>query len=146
MENPDRIVTASIDRTCSVWNLQKQYNECQLFAHEKEVFDVTFGTNTYLFATVGADGFAKLFDQRDPKRATLIFKNPDELPLVRIAWNRSNTNYFAAFAMNNNRILILDRRSPKVPVFTIHKHDNYINAVTWAPGIPYSPLFTLEIV
>jgi WD repeat-containing protein 68 len=54
--NPNRLVTSSIDTTCTVWDIETGQADTQLIAHDKEVYDVSFARGTEVFASVGADG------------------------------------------------------------------------------------------
>ena len=48
--------TASIDTTCTIWDLSKMQAKTQLIAHDKEVYDMSFAAGTNVFASCGADG------------------------------------------------------------------------------------------
>lgn len=52
----NQIGTASIDTTCTIWDLEKQVVFTQLIAHDKEVYDISFSCEEKIFASVGADG------------------------------------------------------------------------------------------
>ena len=52
--DPTLIGTASIDTTCTIWDIAAQKLRTQLIAHEKEVFDLAFQGKD-IFASVGAD-------------------------------------------------------------------------------------------
>ena len=59
------IVTASIDTTCTVWDLNTLHAKTHLIAHDKEVFDVAFVAGSeHIFASCGADGSVRMFDLR----------------------------------------------------------------------------------
>ena len=59
------IVTASIDTTCTVWDLNTLHAKTHLIAHDKEVFDVAFVAGSEnVFASCGADGSVRMFDLR----------------------------------------------------------------------------------
>jgi len=59
------IVTASIDTTCTVWDLNTLHAKTHLIAHDKEVFDVAFVAGSeHVFASCGADGSVRMFDLR----------------------------------------------------------------------------------
>lgn len=64
-EAPNLIVTASIDTTCTVWDLNTLHPKTHLIAHDKEVFDVAFVAGSeHVFASCGADGSVRMFDLR----------------------------------------------------------------------------------
>jgi DDB1- and CUL4-associated factor 7 len=61
------VVTASIDTTCTVWDLNTLHAKTHLIAHDKEVFDVAFVAGSeHIFASCGADGSVRMFDLRSP--------------------------------------------------------------------------------
>lgn len=127
------IGTASIDCTCTIWDIVKKAAKCQVVANTKEVFDIAFCNGTNEFAAAGADGNLCLFDLRAIQSTFIIFQNGDQTPLIRVSWHRANPYYFAALIMNSNKVILLDRRKPIVPVMTLYGHNNYVNAVSWAP-------------
>lgn len=55
-KSPNFLGTASIDTTCTIWELEKQAVFTQLIAHDKEVYDISFSCEEKIFASVGADG------------------------------------------------------------------------------------------
>lgn len=58
-------MTASIDTTCTVWDLNTLHPKTHLIAHDKEVFDVAFVAGSeHVFASCGADGSVRMFDLR----------------------------------------------------------------------------------
>lgn len=64
MQSQNLIGTASIDTTCTIWDIEKETVFTQLIAHDKEVYDISFSPDKNLFASVGADGSARQFDLR----------------------------------------------------------------------------------
>ena len=67
----------------------------QLIAHDQEVYDVAFGDNTNVFASVGADGSVRLFDLRNLDHSTIVFEDSTQTPLLRLSWNLCDPNYMA---------------------------------------------------
>eukprot|EP01059_Diplonema_ambulator_P035775 TRINITY_DN8580_c0_g1_i2.p1 TRINITY_DN8580_c0_g1~~TRINITY_DN8580_c0_g1_i2.p1 ORF type:complete len:372 (+),score=78.76 TRINITY_DN8580_c0_g1_i2:35-1117(+) len=124
--------TASIDTTCSIWDIEAQQSLTQLIAHEKEVFDIAFAKGTEIFASVGGDGSVRLFDLRSLEHSTILFETEDLWPLLRIVWNKQDPNYLATIKVDGNEIIVLDVRVPSVPV-TILNHNAPVNSVCWAP-------------
>ena len=73
-EAPNLIVTASIDTTCTVWDLNTLHAKTHLIAHDKEVFDVAFVAGSeHIFASCGADGSVRMFDLRYSPRKLFFF-------------------------------------------------------------------------
>lgn len=63
--DPNLLVTASYDTTCTIWNVETRTIKTQLIAHDKEVFDVCFSPNrSDTFVSVGAEGSVRVFDTR----------------------------------------------------------------------------------
>lgn len=132
--DPNMIATCSIDSTIIVWDLDTKKAKTQLIAHDKEVFDVAFAPrNKDVFASVGADGSARMFDLRSLEHSTIIYESPNFDPLLRLSWNNYDPNYIATFTGNSNRTTILDIRLPSIPVAQLGGHMANINALSWAP-------------
>ncbi|KAI9146444.1 DDB1 and CUL4-associated factor 7 [Paraphysoderma sedebokerense] len=135
--SPNLIVTASIDTTCTVWDLNTQAAKTQLIAHDKEVYDVAFASGTSdIFASVGADGSVRMFDLRALEHSTIIYESPAEgqsSPLLRLDWNKLDPNYIATFQVDSNQVIILDIRIPTMPVTELRGHQAAVNSCVWAP-------------
>lgn len=52
-------------------------------------------------------------------------------PLLRIAFNPSDSHYIAAFHADCGDVQILDMRSPGAPVIEIKAHKAQVNAIGW---------------
>jgi len=55
------------------------------------------------------------------------------VPLLRLAWNKQDSNYLATFMMDQLQVIILDIRSPSVPVAELQGHRACVNGIVWAP-------------
>lgn len=130
---PRRIGTSSIDTTCTIWDIEKGAVETQLIAHDKEVYDIAWG-EAGIFASVSADGSVRIFDLRDKEHSTIIYESPQpDTPLLRLAWNKQDLRYMATILMDSNKVVILDIRSPTMPVAELERHQASVNAIAWAP-------------
>lgn len=130
---PHRIGTSSIDTTCTVWDIEKGVAETQLIAHDKEVYDIAWG-EAGVFASVSADGSVRIFDLRDKEHSTILYESPEpDTPLLRLAWNKRDLRYMATILMDSNKVVILDIRSPTMPVAELERHHASVNAIAWAP-------------
>lgn len=130
---PRRIGTSSIDTTCTIWDVERGVVETQLIAHDKEVYDIAWG-EARVFASVSADGSVRIFDLRDKEHSTIIYESPQpDTPLLRLAWNKQDLRYMATVLMDSNKVVILDIRSPTLPVAELERHRASVNAVAWAP-------------
>ncbi|RKP40014.1 WD40-repeat-containing domain protein, partial [Dimargaris cristalligena] len=152
-----RLVTCSIDTTCTLWDVHTQQPKTQLIAHDKEVYDVAFRTgSTDVFASAGADGSIRMFDLRDLEHSTIIYETPSSVPtavpgapgaavganpnalkvsppLMRLAFNKQDPNFIATFGMDAASVQILDIRMPGIPVYELRGHRGSVNTLAWAP-------------
>ncbi|KAI9300273.1 WD40-repeat-containing domain protein [Cunninghamella echinulata] len=159
--DPSLIVTASIDTTCTVWNVETGQAKTQLIAHDRDVYDVAFMHGTAdIFASVGADGSVRLFDLRSLEHSTILYEAPPlppstnntnssspsassnfasvisdgSQPLLRLQFNRINHDLLATFRMDSDSVQILDIRYPSAPVAELTKsHQSNVNCFSWSP-------------
>ncbi|CAJ0833024.1 2576_t:CDS:2 [Entrophospora sp. SA101] len=148
--DPTLIVTSSIDTTCAVWNIETKQLKTHLIAHDEEVYDVAFVTNSVdAFVSVGADESVRLFDLRSLKRSTIIYEIPrqpnnniysnhnqqqPQSPFLHLCFNKIEANYLATFHMNSPKVIILDIRNPGTPVTELDGHLGTVNCVNWSPN------------
>lgn len=131
--DPNIVGTSSIDTTCTIWDINKEKPTTQLIAHDKEVYDIGFQEGKHIFASVSADGSVRMFDLRNLAHSTIMYES-DKQPLLRLRWNKKDTNYIAAMHMNDPKIVILDIRRPSKPVIVLPGHaGSCVNAISWAP-------------
>lgn len=161
--DPSLIVTSSIDTTCTVWNVETNQAKTQLIAHDSDVYDVAFMHGSAdTFASVGADGSVRLFDLRSLEHSTILYEAPPNnsnntlggagngssgranhggmgnptgaVPLLRLQFNRMNSNLLATFHMDSSLVQILDIRYPSAPIAELSKsHTGSVNCLTWSP-------------
>jgi len=123
--DPNILGTASIDTTCTIWDMTTQTARTRLVAHDREVFDIAFAQGKDVFASVGADGSLRMFDLRQLDHSTIIYESPGLSPLLRLEWNKQDPNYIATFAV--------DSRRTTTPVVELGGHGACLNATAWAP-------------
>lgn len=154
------IVTASVDTTCTVWDLNTAQARTQLIAHDKEVFDVTFTAGSVdNFASVGSDGSVRLFDLRALEHSTILYEsqsssrtptlsvsspsmsnnsnspsNGGASPLLRLSACERDANLLATFAIDCSVVQVLDIRQPGTAILELEAHAGSVNAVQWAPN------------
>ncbi|KTW26381.1 hypothetical protein T552_02863 [Pneumocystis carinii B80] len=135
------IVTASVDTTCIIWDIEVGEAKSKLIAHDREVFDVSFLAHSAdVFVSTGAEGSMRMFDLRSLEHSTILYETGGELdaytsePLLRVSANTLDQNLLATFHLDSNVVHILDIRFPGTPVLNIAGHDGNINCVKWAPG------------
>ncbi|CAO3587411.1 unnamed protein product [Absidia cylindrospora] len=156
--DPSLVVTSSIDTTCTVWNVETNQAKTQLIAHDSDVYDVGFMHGSAdIFASVGADGSVRLFDLRSLEHSTILYEAPipnssstgrspharnngspaphiGPSPLLRLQFNRMNSNLLATFHMDSSSVQILDIRHPSAPVAELVKsHQSSVNCMNWSP-------------
>ena len=127
------IGTASIDCTCSIWDINTQTLLKQILAHNKEVNDLGFGHDPNVFASVGSDGSVRRFDLRSLEQCEILYETHDCTPLMRVSWNKNDSNYLAIVVMDSPIVSVLDVRQAGVPVVELAGHSRPVNAVDWAP-------------
>ncbi|KAI6189123.1 hypothetical protein M3Y98_00428600 [Aphelenchoides besseyi] len=144
--DPSLIATASIDTTCTIWEVEtgkavterklKGDVKTQLIAHDREVYDISFSKlhgGKDIFGSVGADGSVRMFDCRHMEYSMIVFEEPNRNPLLRIQFNQQDHNYLATFAQNSSEVFIIDIRIPSIPVAVLKNHSGPVNAINWAP-------------
>ncbi|GAA5879542.1 hypothetical protein JCM3774_000281 [Rhodotorula dairenensis] len=91
MLEPTQIVTASIDTTCTVWDISTGVPVTQLIAHDREVYDVAWSpAQREIFASVGADGSVRMFDLRSLEHSTILYEaSPSPVPSTTTATSSS---------------------------------------------------------
>jgi len=131
----NRIATSSVDTTVAIWDIEAGRTITQLIAHDKEVYDIAFATKgTDVFASVGADGSCRTFDQRQLSRSDIVYETPDMSRLIRLAWNKKDANYIALVSDDSPTTVIIDIRVPSKAAFELARHHTKaINSIAWAP-------------
>ncbi len=132
-ENNSILGTASIDTTCTIWDLNKNTIRTQLIAHDKEVFDIAFSQHEHIFISTGADGSIRLFDLRSLDHSTIIYETKDQTPITKIAWNMQNSNFISALAWENDTVYIIDSRVAMVSLVELKSHTAPVTSIAWAP-------------
>ena len=114
--------------------METQKATTQLIAHDKEVYDVAFApASEHLFATCGADGSVRLFDLRSLEHSTIVYEETaGPSHLLRLNWNKCDSNYIATLQLDSQSALVLDLRMPFTPVARL-SHTASVNAIAWAP-------------
>ena len=132
-ENNSILGTASIDTTCTIWDLNKNTIRTQLIAHDKEVFDIAFSQHEHVFISTGADGSIRLFDLRSLDHSTIIYESKDQTPITKIAWNMHNSSFISALAWEKDTVYIIDSRVAMVSLVELKSHTAPVTSMAWAP-------------
>ena len=126
--------TASVDTTCTIWDLNKLSIKTQLIAHDKEVFDIQFGKEENIFISGGADGSVRLFDLRNLDHSTIIYETKGNTAINKLAWNLQTSNLIAALSLDKNIIYIFDSRmNTNVSLDELNLHKEPVTGFVWAP-------------
>jgi WD repeat-containing protein 68 len=128
-----KIGASSVDSTCTIWNLEKQKIETQLIAHDKAVHDIVFANKDCLFASCGADGSVRLFDQRNLDHSTIIYESSNAAPLLRLAWSKANKYLIATLERDGAGVVLIDIRRPSCSLNTLAQHESCVNSIAWSP-------------
>lgn len=134
--DPAQVITSSIDTTCTVWDLNRRSVKTQLIAHDSEVFDVKFiSDSAHTFLSVGADGLLRLFDLRSLEHSTIIYEPPmtPRCPLLRLETCPVNQHLVAVIAKDSPNVLLMDLRYPGAPYLVLAAHKGAINSIKWHP-------------
>lgn len=132
--DPRRIATCSVDTTCTIWDVERETVDAQLVAHDKEVYDISWG-GVNVFASGSGDGSVRVFDLRDKERSTIIYENPSSgtTPMMRVEWNKCDPRFIAAVGMDSLSVVIMDIRFPTAPMMELRRHKGSVNGVAWSP-------------
>ena len=138
MVNDSLLATASLDTTCTIWDLNKLSIKTQLIAHDKEVFDIKFGKEENTFISGGADGSVRLFDLRNLNHSTIIYEAKENSVINKLAWNLQISNLIAALCLDKNAIYIFDSRmNTNVSLEELSLHKEPVTGIVWAPDDPF---------
>jgi WD repeat-containing protein 68 len=126
-----KIGVASIDSTCSIYDVVKTQMIKQIMTHNKEVNDIAFSHDPNIFVSVGGDGSLRRFDMRNLEHCSIMFEDTNS-SILRVAWNKVDPNYLAFISRESNKISIIDIRSV-VPFQELKGHNSYVNSIAWSP-------------
>lgn len=134
VRDPGTLGTASIDKTCTIWDLNKQMIKKQILAHNNEVNDIAFSHDSNIFVTASTDCSVRKFDLRSLDQCSIIYENPRQTAVVRVCWNKCDPNYLAVLNMDSSSVIIIDIRNQMCPVNEIKGYSGGINSMCWAPN------------
>ena len=126
------IGVSSVDKTCSILDLNKLEEKYMIIAHDKEVYDISLGQDEFIFMSTGADGSVRLFDSRQANSSSIIFET-NNAAMTRLKWNLVNPNFILIVTVDKNLIYILDQRKLSYPYGVLKVHKDVVNNAIWAP-------------
>lgn len=62
-----------------------------------------------------------------------MYESNELVPLLRVGWNKHDSNYLSTFMLEYNGVVILDIRQPSAPICELMGHHGPINSTAWAP-------------
>eukprot|EP00811_Abedinium_folium_P035474 NODE_8263_length_1509_cov_11.194645.p1 GENE.NODE_8263_length_1509_cov_11.194645~~NODE_8263_length_1509_cov_11.194645.p1 ORF type:complete len:360 (+),score=62.53 NODE_8263_length_1509_cov_11.194645:49-1080(+) len=131
-----RVGSASVDTTCTIWNIERWKKEVQLIAHDTAVLDFAFNPSCEnIFGSVGQDGTLRIFDQRSLEHSMILFDTTPATPLLQMAWNRKNPNLIATIAADEVGVIVIDLRKVGTAVWGLPVHGPCFNHVDWCPSV-----------
>eukprot|EP01067_Filipodium_phascolosomae_P000032 Filipodium_phascolosomae@DN1024_c0_g1_i1.p1 len=128
-----RLVVSSLDSTCTIFNVEEKSIEHSIRAHTGEVMDVCWGPVPCLFASVGSDSCARLFDTRCLKNSALVYRQQMQLRLVRIDWRANCLGILSDGSTGQQATIVVDIRRPHLPQSEIFSPIRS-NAISWTPS------------
>lgn len=134
-QNPTSIVTASVDTTATIWDIETGQAVTQLIAHDSAVNDISWlPQSNDVFVSVGADGSLRAFDLRSLEHSTILYESAGSRPLARISFSPIAQHYLTTFGLDDENAIVLDMRSPGAPVAELRGHGGALGAVGWGLG------------
>ncbi len=132
-QNDALVGTASLDTTCTIWDLNKETIRTQLIAHDKQVLDIAFSQDENTFISAGADGSIRLFDLRSLEHSTILYECKQSTPIIKLAWNKQNIDQISSISMNRSSVQIINISSTDKMKRELKSHCADVNAMAWAP-------------
>ncbi|PVV04765.1 hypothetical protein BB560_000724 [Smittium megazygosporum] len=159
--NSNNIITSGLDSKCTLWDVNSQQPELQILAHDSEVFDVKFVTDsTNLFCSCGADGTVRMFDLRSLNESVILYQDKPQIfskigidsngsflkselgsfvsPLLRISTSSLDANFVSILALDSPDVLIIDIRSPNNTYAKLSGHQDAVSGCEWSPVADHS--------
>lgn len=130
-----RIAALGTDSICTVWDIEREAVELQLFTHRSRpaqaiaVEDVAWGGPDVLAATFN-NGRVKVVDVR-MGGANAIYTMADRYA-HKVEWNDIYPNYLAV-AARAGRVVVLDQRRPGLAVAQMRRHQSLVTTMAWDP-------------
>lgn len=133
--NDSIIGTASLDTTCTIWDVNKETIKTQLIAHDKEVLDIAFSLHDeHIFISAGADGSIRQFDLRSLEHSTILYECRQKSEFTRVSWNSQNKDQFSAISDKKKSIYVINIPSTDKKKKELNAHSNSVNSFAWAPN------------
>ena len=132
--DPKIIGTASKDKTCIIWDIERRTPLKQIQAHNQEVNDFAFAENPNIFSTVGSDCSVRVFDLRNLEECSVIYQNKQMNPYKKVSWNKIDPDTLAVVSSHSPEVELFDVRMPGSPLVTLKRHEKPVTSMAWAPN------------
>lgn len=132
-QNEALVGTASLDTTCTIWDLNKETIKTQLIAHDRQVLDIAFSQDENTFISAGADGSIRLFDLRSLQHSTILYECKQNNPIIKLSWNKQNSDQISSISMNKSSVQIINISSNDKIKRELKSHCADVNSMAWAP-------------
>jgi len=66
------------------------------------------------------------------EHSTVLYET-DNNPLLKLAWNKLDSNYLAVLEMDDKNVTLIDIRQPQLHLAKLRNHKDFVNAISWAP-------------
>ncbi|KAF6026587.1 WDR12 [Bugula neritina] len=125
------IVTAGLDHTIRIWNLETQTNT-QTITSSKAILSLDCSPVSGRFLTGSSDRHVRLWDHRVKDSSMVIGNFSSHTGWVSsVFWSQDNENLFISGSYDNLAKL-WDVRSPKTPLYDLTGHSDKVMAVDWS--------------
>ena len=95
-------------------------------------------TGKYSFMTDGIYIMQTNLTSRIPDDWNMFACDTSDNPILRVLWNKKDTDYISALSLEDNSIITVDlrRKSDRAAYFS--GHQSYVSSLCWSPYSPYS--------
>jgi SEA/GATOR complex protein SEA2/WDR24 len=129
----DRMATAATNGAIVVWQDFVPESQRLMKDHDRTVNKVNWHpSHSHMLLSASQDGTMRLFDLREPKYASALFK-PRSDSVRDAQFSPFFANYFAA-AFDNGTIQLWDIRQPARYWRKINAHDRLVLSLAWHPS------------
>jgi len=127
----NEIVSASVDNTIRVWDLNKLQEE-NVLQGVKAHFSVDYSPHKKLLATGSSDRHVRLWDARTTTgKVSASALTSHSLWVSSVRWNPNKENQLLSGSYDKV-VKVWDVRSSKTPLFDMQKHNEKVLALDWS--------------
>lgn len=133
-DKPAHMIVSYTGGIIAIYNVEADKEVvCAAVHDDTPVFDVCF-CDANSFASVGQDGSLRTIDQRDMSETIVVGDHPKKgEPFTRLYCNPDNTDQIACIGLNDEEVLLYDRRRPGDVFCRLEGgHKGPINGAAWS--------------